>query len=54
MTREVVLPIFKASATRSTPQKPTTSSSAHHNRWVTQPGTPSTSPARKKVPCGNR
>ncbi|CAA0103474.1 Uncharacterised protein [Mycolicibacterium vanbaalenii] len=54
MTREVVLPIFNASATRSTPQKPTVSSSAHHNRWVTQPGTPSRSPARKKVPWGNR
>ena len=45
---------FRASATRSSPQKPTTSSSAHHSRWVTQPGSPSTSPARKKVPCGNR
>ena len=22
--------------------------------WVTQPGTPRTSPARKNVPCGNR
>ena len=22
--------------------------------WVTQPGTPSTSPARKNAPCGNR
>ena len=58
ITREVGLPIprpsFKASATRSTPQNPTVINSAHHSRWVTQPGSPSMSPARKKVPCGNR
>ena len=54
MTREVGLPMPKASATRSTPQNPTVISSAHHSRWVTQPGSPSRSPARKKVPCGNR
>ena len=30
-----------ASATRSRPQNPTVSSSAHHSRWVTQPGSPS-------------
>ena len=41
ITREVGLPIPSASATRSNPQKPTVSSSAHHSRWVTQPGSPS-------------
>ena len=57
ITREVGLPmpaLFKASATRSTPQNPTVINSAHHSRWVTQPGSPSRSPARKNVPCGNR
>jgi hypothetical protein len=54
MTRDVGLPMPSTSATRSNPQNPITSSSAHHSRWVTQSGTPSTSPARKKVPCGNR
>jgi hypothetical protein len=54
MTREVGLPMPRASATRSSPQNPTVSSSAHHSRWVTQPGSPSTSPIRKKAPCGKR
>ena len=54
MTREVGLPMPRRLGTRSSPQNPTTSSSAHHSRCVTQPGSPSTSPARKKVPCGNR
>jgi len=40
-TRDVGLPMPSASATRSSPQKPTVSSSAHHSRWVTQPGSPS-------------
>ena len=40
-TRDVGLPMPSASATRSRPQKPTVSSSAHHSRWVTQPGSPS-------------
>ncbi len=54
MTRDVVLPMPRASATRSNPQNPTVSSSAHHSRWVTHPGNPSTSPARKNAPCGKR
>ena len=53
-TREDRLPMPRASATLMTPQKPTTSSNAHHSRCVTQPGRPMTSPARKNVPCGNR
>ena len=53
-TREDVVPIPSASATRSRPQKPTASSSAHHRRWVTQPGRPTRSPARKNAPCGKR
>ena len=40
-SREVRVPTPSASATRTIPQHPTVSSSAHHNRWVTQPGTPS-------------
>ena len=43
-----------ASASRSSPQNPTVINSAHHNRWVTQPGSPTVSPRRKKAPCGNR
>ena len=54
ITREPGVPMPSASATRSSPQKPTVSSSAHHSRWVTQPGSPSMSPSRKKAPCGNR
>ena len=54
ITREVGLPMPNASATRSRPQNPTVINSAHHSRWVTQPGSPSRSPARKNVPCGNR
>jgi hypothetical protein len=54
ITRDEGLPIPSASATRSTPQNPTASSSAHHSRCVTQPGSPSRSPARKKAPCGKR
>ena len=54
ISRDVGLPMPSASATRTTPQNPTTSSNAHHSRCVTQPGTPSTSPARKKAPCGKR
>jgi hypothetical protein len=58
MMREVLVPIprppFKASATRNRPQNPTVSSSAHHSRCVIQPGSPSTSPMRKTVPCGKR
>ncbi len=38
ITREVGVPMPSASATRSIPQNPTTSSSAHHSRCVTQPG----------------
>ena len=53
-TREVGVPMRSASATRSTPQNPTVSTSAHHSRCVTQPGTSSRSPSRKNVPCGNR
>ncbi len=54
MTREPGEPMPNASASRSSPQKPTVSSSAHHSRWVTHPGSPRMSPSRKKVPCGNR
>ena len=54
MMRDVGLPMPSASATRSRPQKPTVSSSAHHSRCVTQPGRPRKSPARKNAPCGNR
>jgi hypothetical protein len=54
ITRDVGLPMPNASATRSSPQNPTTSSNAHHSRWVIQPGTFSMSPSRKKVPCGKR
>ncbi len=53
-TRDPVLPMPSASATRSTPQKPIVSRIAHHNRCVIQPGSPRTSPSRKNVPCGNR
>ena len=52
--REVRVPMPSASATRSRPQKPAVSSSAHHSRWMTHPGTPSSWPSRKKAPCGNR
>ena len=52
--REVGVPIRSASATRSRPQKPAVRSTAHHSRWVTQPGMPSSWPARKKAPCGKR
>ncbi len=54
ITRDDGLPMPSASATRSRPQKPTVNSSAHHNRWVIHPGTPSRWPIKKKVPCGNR
>ena len=54
MTREPGEPMPSASASRSSPQNPTVSSSAHHSRWVTQPGSPRMSPSRKKAPCGNR
>ena len=40
ITRDDGLPMPSASATRSRPQKPTVSSSAHHSRCVTQPGKP--------------
>ncbi len=53
-TRELVLPMPRISARRSIPQKPTVSSRAHHSRWVTQPGIPSRSPARKNAPWGKR
>ena len=52
--REPELPTPSASATRRRPQKPRISSSAHHSRCVTQPGSPMTSPMRKNSPCGNR
>jgi hypothetical protein len=54
ISRDVGLPMFSASATRSSPQQPAVSSSAHHTRWVTQPGTPRVSPSRKKAPWGKR
>ena len=54
ITRDAGLPIPSASATRSKPQKPTVSSSAHHSRCVTQPGSPSRWPSKKNVPCGNK
>ncbi len=54
ITREPGEPMPNASASRSSPQNPTVSSSAHHSRWVTQPGRPAMSPMRKKAPCGNR
>ena len=54
MSREVRVPIPRVSATRSRPQHPTVSSTAHHSRWVTQPGTPRVWPSRKNAPCGNR
>ncbi len=41
ITRDAGLPMPSASATRSSPQKPTVNSSAHHSRWVSQPGNPS-------------
>ena len=40
MTREPGDPMPSASASRSSPQNPTVINSAHHNRWVTQPGSP--------------
>ena len=39
--RDVGPPIPSASATRSNPQNPIVNSSAHHSRWVIQPGSPS-------------
>ena len=54
ITREPGDPIPSASASRSSPQNPTVINSAHHNRCVTQPGSPTVSPRRKKAPCGNR
>lgn len=54
ISREVGLPMPSASATRSRPQKPIVSSSAHHSRWVTQPGSPIKWPSKKNAPCGNR
>ncbi len=54
ITRDDVVPMPSASATRSSPQNPTTSSSAHHSRCVTQPGRPELSPARKNAPWGKR
>ena len=54
ITRDGVVPMPSASATRSRPQKPAVSSSAHHSRWVIQPGRPRVSPRRKNAPCGNR
>ena len=52
--RDVRVPIPSASATRSNPQHPTVSSTAHHSRWVNQPGTPREWPSAKNAPCGNR
>ena len=58
MTREPAMPMPNASATRSRPQNPTVSSSAHHSRWVTQPGTPEDvaeqeeGPVREQVAVG--
>ena len=40
MRRDVRVPMPSASATRSRPQHPAVSSTAHHNRWVTHPGSP--------------
>ena len=54
ITRDGVVPMPSASATRSRPQNPTVNSSAHHSRCVTHPGMPSVSPRRKNAPCGNR
>ena len=48
------VPIPSVSASRSAPQKPAVSSSAHHKRWVTQLGSPMVWPSRKNAPCGNR
>ena len=53
-SRDVRVPMPSASATRSTPQHPTVSSTAHHNRWVNQPGTPREWPRAKNAPCGKR
>ena len=53
-SRDVGVPMRRASATRSRPQQPAVSSSAHHSRWVTQPGRPAVSPIRKNSPCGKR
>ncbi len=47
-------PTCSASASRTSPAKPTVSSSAHHSRWVTQPGSPARSPSAKKRPCGKK
>ena len=52
--RDGVVPMPSASATRSRPQKPAVISTAHHSRWVIQPGRPRVSPSRKNAPCGNR
>ncbi len=54
ITRDDVVPMPSASATRSRPQNPTVSSSAHHSRCVNQPGRPRVSPRRKNAPCGKR
>ena len=53
-SREERVPMPRASATRNSPQNPAVSRSAHHNRWITHPGTPRLSPSRKNAPCGNR
>jgi hypothetical protein len=47
-------PIRSARASSSTPAYAVQSSSAHHARWVIHGGTPSTSPAAKNGPIGNR
>ena len=54
MTRELRLPIPRASATRMMPQKPAIRSSAHQMRWVTHGGTFANSPSAKNGPCGKK
>ena len=53
-SREGRVPIPSASATRSIPQQPAVNRSAHHRRWTTHPGIPSSWPIKKNAPCGNR
>src|SRR5690606_3112212 len=53
-TRDPRLPMPRVSASRTMPQNPASSSSAHQTRWVTHAGRPSRSPSEKKLPCGKK
>ncbi|BDH55374.1 hypothetical protein MTP03_03130 [Tsukamurella sp. PLM1] len=47
-------PVPRASASRTIPQNPANSSSAHHRRWVIHGGTCSSWPSAKNAPCGKK